>query len=101
MVSPNAFDLVAPDGTALGRVELTSADMFWSEGRFTPTPAFDSIAPLFRAELELLNGDAWEAWEEAYARIDALGLELRPLGGGAPIREFILHVDGESAQVRY
>ncbi len=101
MVHPQSFDLVAPDGTALGRVELTGADMSWHEGRFSPTPAFHSVGPLFREELELLNRDEMEAWEQMYARIDALGLELRPLGGGAPICEFILHLDGERARVRY
>ena len=75
--------------------------MPWTECRFTPTPAFTRVAALFAAELEFLNRDEMEAWEAAYDRVARLGLELRPADGGEPIREFILHVDGEQAWFRH
>jgi len=102
MDSPG-WDLIAADGTRLGRLEPAAAggDMFWTGARFTPAPAFAQVAPLFAAELELLNREEMEAWDEAYGRIDALALELRPVDGGAPIREFILHIDGGEAWFRH
>jgi len=94
--------LTAADGTALGRLELAEGgDMFWSDYHFAPTPAFEQAAPLFAEELALLNREEMEAWEVAYQRIVDLGLELRPEGGGDTIREFILHVDGTEARLRY
>lgn len=102
MDSPG-WDLIAADGTQLGRLELAAAgsDMFLIGARFTPAPAFAQVAPLFAAELDLLDRDEMEAWEQAYGRIAALALELRPLDGGAPIREFILHIDGGEAWFRH
>ena len=96
-----AWTLVAPDGTVLGRLEAVDDDMPWYECRFTPTAAFDRVAPLFAEELALLNRESdMEAWQHAYDRIVALALELRPEGAGAPVRKFILHVNGDRAWFR-
>jgi hypothetical protein len=101
MIPSRSLDLVSPDGTVLGRLDLEQAEIFWQEGRFIPTPAFLGVAPLFREELELLERDEMEAWEAAYERIAGLGLELRSIAGEPPIRDFILHIDGQLAGVRY
>lgn len=96
------WHLTAADGTALGQLELAEGgDMFWSNYRFTPTPAFAKVAPLFADAIALLNRDEMEAFEAAYERIVDLGLELRPGDGGATIREFLLHIDGSEARLRY
>jgi hypothetical protein len=99
-MDPIAWSLTTPDGTELGRLDFVEGEMFRTSCRFRPTPAFDRVAPLFAAELGLLNREEMDAWEAAYARIADLGLELRPVGGGVPIREFILHVDGDEAWFR-
>src|SRR5687768_1632440 len=101
MASPSSWTLVAPDKTVFGRLTLhdDGADMFWHDGTFAPSPAFDAIAPLFRETGRLLERDEMDAFELAYERIVALGLELHPAGGGLPIREFLLHIDGERARL--
>ena len=103
MDSLPSWNLVAPDETVFGRLTLQhdGADMFWHDGTFAPTPAFDAIAPLFVETLRLLEGDEMDAFEVAYERIVALGLGLHPIEGGDPIREFLLHIDGGQARVRY
>ena len=103
MVALTTWNLIAPDATVFGRVALQEggADMFWHNCTFAPTPAFDVIAPLFLETRRLLERDEMEAFEAAYDRIAALGLELHPVGGGEPIRDFLLHIDGEQAQLRY
>ena len=101
MTTAESWDLVAADGTVLGHVEGYERDMFWLDCHFAPTPAFAPVAPLFLEELRLLEREEMDAWELVYQRIDALGLELRPLDGTTPIREFILHVDGSHARLRY
>ena len=103
MTSLSSWNLVAPDETVLGRLTLQDggADMFWHDGTFAPTPAFDAIAPLFLETRRLLERDEMDAFEAAYEHIVALGLELHPVGAGPPIREFLLHIDGEEARLRY
>jgi len=101
-MASTTWHLTAADGTALGRLELAEGgDMFWSDYRFTPTPAFEQIAPLFADELALLNRGEMETWEVAYQRIVDLGIELRAEDCDDTIREFILHVDGSEARLRY
>lgn len=76
-------------------------EMPWLSGKFHPTPAFEPLRPLFQREIDLLNAEEHEAWEEAYDAIDALGLSLWAPDAEAPVREFLLHVDGDEAWFRY
>ena len=87
-------------GQLLGELTDLELDMPWREYRFAPTPAFAAIAPLFQEELRLVEGDRMEEWVDAYGRIEALGLRLEG-ADSAVIREFILHVQGDRARVRF
>jgi len=60
--------------TLLGSIELDweKADFPWHGGTFTPTEHFESVRPLFDAELAL-RGQPPE-WDEAYAQIVPPGL---------------------------
>jgi len=100
-MTAESWDLVATDGTVLGHVEGYERDMFWLDCHFVPTPAFATVAPLFLEAHRLLERDEMDALDAAYQRIDALGLQLRPSDGTTAIREFILHVDGRHARLRY
>ena len=97
------WDLVAPDQTVFGRLtsEADGGDMFWQECRFVPSSHFATIAPLFREVQVLLERDEMEACEQAYERIAGLGLVLTPRGDEGPIRDFLLHIDGTQARLRY
>ena len=96
----NAWDLVAADGTLLGHLVQSDAEMFWTHCRFTPTEAFARVAPLFAATLAHLGADEMEQLAAAYEHVAALRLELRPAPGSSAIGEFLLHIDGEIAWFR-
>lgn len=85
----------------LGVLTLKSIDQPILLCTFEPTGAFSEIQPLFDRELELLNADDMEAWDEAYSRIDDLGLTLFNPDGEINIKEFILHIEGEEAWFTY
>ena len=96
-----SWEIHARDGQILGRLEVIGPDMPWFECKFTPTHEWGAVAPLFHDELELLDRDDMAAWERAYQRIQNLGLVLRATDGTAVVSEFLLHVDGENARLRY
>jgi hypothetical protein len=81
----------------LGVLLYQNTDQPFFRYRFQPTPQFSEVQPLFIEELRLLNAEEMVAWELAYGRIVALGLTLDPPGGGPPIRDYILHIDGHDA----
>jgi hypothetical protein len=92
--------------TLLGLLYPRGREDPWVQCSFTPTPAFDGVRQLFAAELHLLryppghHADP-EVWERAYARVDALGLLIVPIDGGETIDDFLLHIDGPVAWLRY
>ena len=94
--------LVRGDAT-LGSVTVQHAlcDFPWYGGRFDAMPSFVAVEDLFRAELNLLEEDAMEAWEIAWAQIEEPGLKLVPEDGGTPIVDLIIHIDGATARWRF
>ena len=96
----NAWDLVATDGTVLGHLVQSDAEMFWTHCRFTRTEAFARVAPLLAATLAHLEADEMEQFEAAYEHVAALRLALRPAPGSPAIGDFVLHIDGEVAWFR-
>ena len=87
----------------LATLRKADADQSWFICAFEPTPAFEEYRTLFEEEERILNGpgDTFELWEAAYARIDALGLRLVPNDGTEDIIEFLLHVYGNEAWLKY
>ena len=97
-VKQDGWELVGPDGRILGRLASPESDMFVSSCSFEPTDYFSDVAPIFAEELRCLNAidespDGLDALESMIAQVMALGLELRPLSGGEPLREYLLHID--------
>jgi hypothetical protein len=76
-------------------------DQPWTFCVFEPTPAFEQYRALFEEELQLLNRDDIEHWQQAYHKITSLGFTLEPVGTEDAITEFILHIDGGAAWFRY
>ncbi|WP_329788687.1 hypothetical protein V1227_29860 [Lentzea sp. DG1S-22] len=85
----------------VGTLIFEAQDMFWSDCRFRPGPAWEDFRPL--------NDRSREAWrrgdrEEARTADDAImtsGLVLVPLKGGAPITPVMVRVDGDTARFRF
>jgi len=84
----------------LGILRLLDVDQPWFMCEFAPTPDFEDVKPLFDEELRRLEviDDDIDAWENAYSRIDELGLQIVPPGGGPPLTEFVLHIEGNRAR---
>jgi hypothetical protein len=84
----------------LGTLTHTTSDMFWHDGTFDATAAFEQVRPMFDRERELLEADRMDEWEGAWREIAALGLRLVTVAGRPEITEFLLHVDGSQARWR-
>ncbi|MCQ8775142.1 hypothetical protein [Streptomyces telluris] len=85
----------------VGTLTLTAIDVFWSDCHFDPAPGWEDFRPLFTA-----SRDAWvrgdqEAALAADEAIHAQGLTLIPDGGGDPITDFLIRINGETARFRY
>ena len=85
----------------LGVLRSCGSDFPWVVCSFEPTKSFAEVEPLFEVELRLLDADEMEAWESAYGRITSLGLRLIDEEGGEEVGEFLLHIRGNEAWVRY
>ena len=97
---PRSWRLVRPDGERLGRLVQDGAERSWILCRFEADPGFTAVAELFAEDLGLIEEDEMDAWEMIHERIADLGLVLVPEHGGEPLREFLLHVDGDRAWFR-
>lgn len=84
----------------IGTLTLERVDMFWTDCHFEPAPAWEQLRPLFAA-----SRDAWRAGDKGSAlaaddAIHAEGLTLVPTGGGAPITDFLIRIEGNVARFR-
>jgi hypothetical protein len=85
----------------VGTLVVEGQDMYWSECRFQPGPAWEDFRPL--------NDRAGEAWrrgdrEAARAADDAImasGLVLVPCDGGSFITPTMVRINGDRARFRY
>ena len=89
------------DKLLLGMLRLKDIDQPWFYCDFEPTEAFQTVQPLFTKELEFLNNNQMEEWEEAYQKIDDLKLSLCGKAEENVITEFLLHIEEEVAWFRY
>ena len=92
--------------TILGTLQTREREYPWTRCNFAATPDFEVFRGLFETELRLLRRPPGRyvdtaAWEQAYAQVDALGLRIVPADGGEVIDDFLLHIDGPEAWLRY
>lgn len=91
---------VLKHGELLGTLTRIGGDFPWYAGIFVPAPGFEPLRHLFDRERELLEADTDpDAWAAAWDELE-VGLVLEPTDGRDPITEFLLHIDGDSAQWR-
>ena len=78
--------------TLLGSIEVDGAkdDFPWLGGAFAPTEHFESVRPLFDAELAL-RGQPPE-WDEAHAQIVQPGLRLEDSESGTVHDQVLIHI---------
>jgi hypothetical protein len=85
----------------LGVLHCYDLDMPWFKGRFEAAAGFSEVKKLFEDELKFLDADQMDDWQIAYERINALGLKLIDVQTNEEIIEFVLHVRGTEAWLRY
>lgn len=85
----------------LGVLISKTTDLPWVNCEFNPTASFKEVQPLFDEELNLLDADLMDAWQDAYDRIKTLGLRLIDTKDEKDIGEFLLHIRGNEAWFRY
>ena len=85
----------------LGVLHRYDSDCPWLKCSFEAAADFSQVKQLFDDELVLLEADQMEQWQIAYERINALGLKLIDIETKEEIGEFLLHIQGTEAWVRY
>ena len=85
----------------LGVLQRYDSDFPWFKCSFEATANFSQVKHLFDDELVLLEANQMDEWEVAYQRINALGLKLVDSETKEEIGEFLLHIQGSEAWVRY
>ncbi|WP_231500226.1 hypothetical protein [Saccharothrix sp. NRRL B-16314] len=84
----------------VGTLIFEAQDMFWSDCRFQPGPAWEDVRPLIARSAEAWRRRDLEAARAADEAIMTAGLVLLPSDGGPPITEFLLRIDGDTARFR-
>ncbi|WP_299532722.1 hypothetical protein [uncultured Streptomyces sp.] len=88
-----------------GDILIDDADFPWLRGRFTPGPAYDAVTrDLFARELDLSQRFEEDErilaeWDEVCGAVNALLTLHRP--DGAPVADFLLHIEGDRAAFRW
>ncbi|GII01489.1 hypothetical protein [Planobispora takensis] len=82
----------------VGEIAVADTDFPWLIGEFTPGPAFAATRHLFDRDLESMDREDWDGWEETYREIRRALTLVSPSG---PVAEFILHVEEGKAWFRW
>ena len=85
----------------LGVLRSRDSDFPWLICEFEAAENFSAVKSLFEEELRLLESDEMDQWQNAYERINALGLKLIDVEVNNEIDEFLLHIKDREAWVRY
>jgi hypothetical protein len=89
------------DGRALATLRLTNTDQPFFYCALSREAAFAEYEALFASLQELVKNDDFRELENRLQAIVKKGFTLEPGDGGQPIREFLLHIDGDVAWFRY
>lgn len=100
MVTDPCWQLVRA-GEVVGVLTQGAVDMFWTDCLFTPGPGWPDLQPLFAASRDAWRRGDSKAAAEADEAIQALGLALVPIGGGATLTGVLIRINGDKARFRY
>ncbi|MFE9559420.1 hypothetical protein ACFYOD_39110 [Streptomyces sp. NPDC006703] len=85
----------------VGELWDVSVDQPWFLCRFVPGAGWDELGPLFAAQEEARRQNFPEHLIEAIAAVRDLGVELRPVAGGEPIRPWMIYLSEGRPSFRY
>lgn len=99
----NTFWTLMKGNDVVARLQAVDVDMPWIFAEIETLPGFAPYAPLFAAELAILDASAEDEreeadWEAVYDKIVA-DLDLL-MPDGTPV-EYLLHIDGPEAWFRF
>jgi hypothetical protein len=97
--APETWELRHGD-VLIGTLNVTEQDMPWYNAQFEPTSAYAAYRPVFEEGNNLRSGDDPDAWSTWRKKVDDLGLRLIRLDDQAVASEFILYIDGNTADFR-
>lgn len=84
----------------IGTLHVTEQDMPWYNAQFEPTSEYAAYRPVFEQGNGVRSGDDPDAWTTWRKRVSDLGLRLIRLQDQAVAGEFILYIDGNTADFR-
>ncbi|MFJ6478687.1 MULTISPECIES: hypothetical protein [unclassified Streptomyces] len=87
--------------TLVGALWDVHVDQPWFLCRFVPAAGWDELGPLFAAQEEARRERFPEHLIGALAAVRELGVELRPVVGGEPIRPWMIYLSEGRSSFRY
>jgi hypothetical protein len=84
----------------IGTLNVTEQDTPWCNARFEPTSEYAPFRPVFEEGNDVRAGDDPDTWITWRKKVHDLGLRLIRLHDQAVASEFILYIDGSSADFR-
>src|SRR5687767_5779009 len=84
----------------IGMLNVIDQDMSWFSAQFEPTPEYAPYNPIFDEGNNVRSGEDEVAWSMWRKKVHDLGLRLIQLDNQAVASEFILYIDGSSADFR-
>ena len=95
------WQLILPDGLVADLMHDATRDDFpWRGVRVRKGPLWSEVADDLQRDLELVEAEAWDEWEELWVGLRARGLRVLSSDGGE-VELFALHSDGTTAKLRY
>jgi hypothetical protein len=85
---------------SIGTLNVTDQDVSWYSAQFEPTLEFALYSSIFEEGNGVRSGDDEPAWSTWRKKVHELGLRLIRLHDQAVASEFILYIDGSTADFR-
>lgn len=78
-----------------------SGEMFWATCAFKPNAGFARVEHIIRQASNILDDDDVDQFEALYAQLGDMGVRLVNVETGEIFEYFIIHLNGDRAEVRY
>src|SRR5687768_1589457 len=96
---PSRYRLIRGD-TVLGVLVEETSEMFRSEGRFEPSPAFTPELRALFDRTDVDRNDIDDEWDRAFEELHRPGLRIEGIDGAADDGEVLINIDGDRASWR-
>lgn len=103
MALPTTFHLKQADTiiATLSNCAPSQREMFWLTGDLQRFDGFAPVEALIQQASSTVDDDEMETFDAIYAQIHQMGVQLVDAETGEPFEMFIIHIDGDHAELRY